>query len=125
LVNGRTDYDFTVTADSLSTGDRFRVVFAKAAAPVTVIPDTDGGDVLKLYPNPVREKLRVVVGVSFSGPYTAAVFNAAGVEVWKQSGIAAGTKTVEVNTAGLRKGVYMLRLTDAKGETRVEKFVRE
>jgi hypothetical protein len=97
----------------------------KAAAPVTVTPDTDGGDALKLYPNPVWEKLRVVVGVSFSGPYTAAVFNAAGVEVWKKSGIAAGTKTVDVSTSAFLSGLYTLVLTDAKGETQVEKFVRE
>jgi hypothetical protein len=124
-VNGRTDYDFTVTADSLSTGDRFRVVFAKAAAPVTVIPDTDGGDVFKLYPNPVREKLKVAVQLSTSGPFGLQVFDASGSEVWRRTGIASGTKTVEVNTAGLQNGVYMLVLTDAKGKTQVEKFVRE
>jgi hypothetical protein len=104
---------------------QFAVHLADAAPPVTVIPDTDCGDALKLYPNPVGEKLRVVVGVSFSGPYTAEVFNAAGVEVWKKSGISAGTKTVEVGTSALRSGVYALVLTDAKGDTRVEKFVRE
>jgi hypothetical protein len=124
-VNGTTDYDFSVGADSLSTGDRFRVVFAKAAAPVVVTPDTDGGEALRLYPNPVREMLRVAVGVSVTGPFTATVFNAAGVEVWKKSGIAAGTKTVDVGTSALKSGVYTLVLTDAKGETRVEKFVKE
>ena len=124
-LKGVTDNAFAVTADSLSTGDRFEVVFRQAAPPVTVIPDTDCGDALKLYPNPVGEKLRVVVGVSFSGPYTAEVFNAAGVEVWKKSGISAGTKTVEVGTSALRSGVYALVLTDAKGDPRVEKFVRE
>ena len=124
-VNGTTDYDFTVGADSLSTGDRFRVVFAKAAAPVVVTPDTDGDEALRLYPNPVRDRLRVAVGVSVTGPFTATVFNAAGVEVWMKSGIAAGTKTVDVGTSALKSGVYTLVLTDAKGETRVEKFVKE
>jgi autotransporter-associated beta strand protein len=124
--NGTTDYDFTVGADSLSTGDRFRVVFAKAAAPVVVEPDGPSGNSgLKMYPNPVRDRLRVAVGVSVSGPFTAAVFNAAGVEVWKKPGIAAGTKTVDVSTSTLRSGVYTLVLTDAKGETWVEKFVKE
>jgi hypothetical protein len=124
-LKGRTDHPFTVTADSLSTGDRFLVVFRRAAAPVVVTPDTDGGEALRLYPNPVRDRLRVAVGASFSGPYTAAVFNAAGVEVWKKSGIPAGTKTVDVSTSAFLSGLYTLVLTDAKGDTRVEKFVRE
>jgi hypothetical protein len=124
-LTGKTDHPFTVTADSLSTGDRFLVVFRRAAAPVVVTPDTDGGEALRLYPNPVRDRLRVAVGASFSGPYTAAVFNAAGVEVWKKSGIPAGTKTVDVSTSAFLSGLYTLVLTDAKGDTRVEKFVRE
>jgi hypothetical protein len=124
-LKGVTDHSFTVTADSLSTGDRFEVVFRQAAAPVTVIPDTDGGDVFKLYPNPVREKLKVAVQLSTSGPFGLQVFDASGSEVWRRTGIASGTKTVEVNTAGLQNGVYMLVLTDAKGKTQVEKFVRE
>jgi len=125
LMNGRTDYDFTVTADSLSTGDRFLVVFSKAAAPVVVTTDTDGGEALRLYPNPVREKLKVSVNTSASGSMMIQVFDASGSEVWRRTGIAAGTKTVEVNTAGLRNGVYTLALTDAEGRVRVEKFVRE
>jgi hypothetical protein len=92
---------------------------------VVVTPDTDGGEALRLYPNPVRDRLRVAVGVSVTGPFTATVFNAAGVEVWKRSGIAAGTKTVDVGTSTLQTGVYTLVLTDAKGETKVEKFVKE
>ena len=124
-LKGVTDHSFTVTADSLSTGDRFEVVFRQAAAPVTVIPATDGGDLFKLYPNPVREKLKVAVQLSTSGPFSLQVFDASGSEVWRRTGIASGTKTVEVNTAGLQNGVYMLRLTDAKGEARVEKFERE
>jgi hypothetical protein len=38
-LKGDTDHAFTVTADSISTGDRFMVVFRRAAAPVVVMPD--------------------------------------------------------------------------------------
>ncbi len=119
-------YDFSVTADSASTGDRFLIVFSKAAAPVVVEPDVSaGGSGLKLYPNPVRENLRVSVNVNVAGSYTVQVYNATGGQVWSQTGIAAGTRRVEVNTSSLNSGLYTLVLTDAKGGTIVEKFVKE
>jgi hypothetical protein len=119
-------YDFSVTADSASTGDRFLVVFSTAAAPVVVEPDVSaGGSGLKLYPNPVRDNLRVFVNVNVAGSYTVQVYNAAGGQVWSQTGIAAGTRRVDVNTSSLNSGLYTLVLTDAKGGTIVEKFVKE
>jgi hypothetical protein len=125
-LTGRTDHPFTVTADSLSTGDRFLVVFRRAAAPVVVTPDRDGnGAGLKLYPNPVRNDLQVSVSVSMTGPYMVQVVSGSGEPVWMRTGIASGTKRVEINTSNLVSGVYHLVLTDAQGGRTVRKFVKE
>jgi hypothetical protein len=115
-----------VTSDSLSTGDRFLVVFRRAAAPVVVTPDRDGnGAGLKLYPNPVRNDLQVSVSVSMTGPYTVQVVSGSGEPVWMRTDIASGTKRVEINTSGMVSGVYHLVLTDAQGVRTVKKFVKE
>jgi hypothetical protein len=125
-LTGKTDHPFTVTADSLSTGDRFLVVFRRAAAPVVVTPDRDGNTTgLKLYPNPVRENLQVSVNVSMTGPYTVQVVSGSGEPVWMRTGIASGTKRMEINTSNLVSGVYHLVLTDAQGGRTVKKFVKE
>ena len=125
-LSGTEGYDFSVTPDSASIGDRFMVVFSKAAAPVVVAPDVPvSTKSLTLYPNPVRGKLQVAVNLSEVGLYSVQVYNAAGGEVWQRSGIASGTKTVEINTSGMVNGLYHLVLTDAKGATIVEKFVKE
>jgi hypothetical protein len=125
-LKGDTDHAFAVTADSLSTGDRFMVVFSRAAAPVVVIPDTDADAAgLKLYPNPVRDNLRVQMGVSASGPYTLQVIGISGESVWMRTGIASGTKPVQINTSGMVSGVYHLVLTDGQGVRTVKKFVKE
>ena len=79
----------------------------------------------KLYPNPVRDRLQVVLGEDSAGVYSIAVFNAAGVQILKKSGIYSGTKTAEVNTSILKSGLYTLVLTDASSAARVEKFVKE
>jgi predicted outer membrane repeat protein len=123
---GVTEIDFTVTADSASTGDRFMVVFSRAAAPVVVIPDTDADAAgLKLYPNPVRNNLQVAVNVSMTGPYSIQVISGNGEPVWMRSGIASGTKRVAINTSGMVSGVYHLVLTDGQGVRTVKKFVKE
>jgi hypothetical protein len=125
-LKGKTDHAFTVTSDSLSTGDRFLVVFRRAAAPVVVTPDRDANSTgLKLYPNPVRENLQVSVNVSMTGPYTVQVVSGSGEPVWMRTGIASGTKRVEINTSGMVSGVYHLVLTDAQGVRTVKKFVKE
>jgi hypothetical protein len=125
-LKGKTDHAFTVTADSLSTGDRFMVVFSRTVAPVVVIPDTDANAAgLKLYPNPVRNELQVVVNVSMTSPYSIQVISGNGEPVWMRSGIASGTKRVAINTSGMVSGVYHLVLTDGQGGRTVKKFVKE
>jgi hypothetical protein len=119
-------YDFSVTSDSASTGDRFMVLFSKAASPVVVTPEQPASTKkLTLYPNPVRGKLQLSVNLNESGPYSVQVFNMAGSEVWRQSGIAEGTRIVDINTSALGAGVYSLVLTNARGGMIVEKFVKE
>jgi len=91
-----------------------------------VIPDTDADAAgLKLYPNPVRDNLRVQMGVSASGPYTLQVIGISGESVWMRTGIASGTKPVQINTSGMVSGVYHLVLTDGQGGRMVKKFVKE
>jgi hypothetical protein len=125
-LKGKTDHAFTVTADSLSTGDRFMVVFSRTVAPVVVIPDTDANAAgLKLYPNPVRNDLQVAVNVSMTGPYSIQVISGNGEPVWMRSGIASGTKRVAINTSYMVSGVYHLVLTDGQGVRMVKKFVKE
>jgi len=125
-MNGTTDHDLTVTADSASTGDRFMVVFSNATSRISVEPDLPAdGTVLKLYPNPVRDILRVTVNVSLASPYTIQVYNTAGSAIWKKSGIAAGTKTMDISTMSLASGVYTLVMTDSTGGKMVKKFAKE
>ena len=125
-LKGLTDHPFTVTSDSMSTGDRFMVVFSRKASPVTVTPeDVVSAGQLKLYPNPVRRHLRLFMDVSDAGPYTMRIFDAAGVQVWMRSGVTAEKKEMEINTSSLRSGVYRLVLTDAAGGRRVRSFVKE
>jgi hypothetical protein len=125
-LKGDTYFPFTVTPDSMSTGERFLVVFSKVAAPVVVAPDLPTQtNRLSVYPNPVREHLKVVINLDMPQPFRLQVFDASGTEVWRQPSLAAGTRMVDINTSAFNSGMYTIVLTDAKGMTTVAKFIRE
>ncbi len=125
-LKGDTYFPFTVTPDSMSTGERFLVVFSKVAAPVVVAPDLPTPtNRLSVYPNPVREHLKVVINLDMPQPFRLQVFDASGTEVWRRPSLAAGTRTVDINTSAFNSGMYTIVLADAKGMTTVAKFIRE
>ena len=120
---GSRSYDFTVTDDSLSTGDRFTVQLSR---PLTQSLSPEGSSLrqgLRLHPNPARDLLRVTLGVSRAGATLLQVFDARGVELLRGDLDASGSADVDVSR--LPSGLYTLLLTDAKGEKTVGKFVRE
>ena len=124
-ADGIQSYDFTVTDDSLSTGDRFMVLFSKPST-LTVPPDASaGGAGLRLYPNPVRARLRVSMGVGSAGPAMLQIFDAKGVEVMRRKVSAAGSVSADVDVSLMKGGLYTLLLTDGQGGKSVGKFVKE
>jgi hypothetical protein len=124
-ADGIESYDFTVTDDSLSTGDRFMVLFSKPST-LTVPPDASaGGAGLRLYPNPVRARLRVSMGVGSAGPAMLQVFDAKGMEVMRRKVGASGSAPAEIDVSGLPSGLYTVTLTEERGGMTVGKFFRE
>jgi hypothetical protein len=122
---GESSYGFTVTDDSLSTGDRFTVLIAKPTTQ-TVSPDGPSvGEGLRLHPNPARGMLRVSLDVSGAGPLTMQVFDATGAEVIRRNMGAATSGRVDIDVSRLKAGLYTLLVTDALGTKTMGRFVRE
>jgi hypothetical protein len=125
-MKGITRYSFEVNADSLSSGDRFMVVFSKAASPITVTPEpSDNGRNLIIYPNPVKDRLKVHVKSDDRGGYGLKILNMNGSLILQRSGLNGQSGTIEVNTSAIAKGVYQLVVTNAAGQSMVETFVKE
>ena len=84
------------------------------------------GRSLTVYPNPVVGRMQVFIsGAGNAKPYTAKIVDASGRSVWQRSGIASGTRSLDVSTANLKSGVYNLVLSDAGGQISVIKFVKQ
>jgi hypothetical protein len=118
------DIDFTVGADSASSGGRFMVVFgAKAGAGVQAAEPGNTGT-LKVFPNPVAGSSSVSVTLDASkAPWNLRVLDPLGRSVWQQTGVSA--PRIEIPVSGLSRGIYHLVATDATGTRTVSDIVRQ
>jgi hypothetical protein len=124
-LKGVTDHAFAVTADSLSTGDRFMIVLAKSAS--TGNGTTEPGEALKLnpYPNPVVPGLPVRVDLEAGrAPWDMQLIDATGRLVWKRTVKDATEMQVRIDMSRMGSGVYQLLMTDGKGQRIVSRVVK-
>jgi hypothetical protein len=125
-LQGITTQDFQVTADSLSTGDRFMVVFSKSATNNGQSPDDIAASAgVKLFPNPVRRQLRLRLDATSSGTYSVSIINSAGARVWQRESISEDIRQLDINTSALPAGLYRLSVIDAQGLRRIQTFVKD
>jgi hypothetical protein len=115
-----------VTADSTSSGDRFKIVFAKATSNGggTVEP----GEVPKMnpYPNPVVSGLPVRVDIDGTkAPWELKLMDMNGRTVWQQTVKDPASRRVDIDMSRMSTGVYQLLMTDGKGVQSVSRLVKQ
>jgi hypothetical protein len=119
-------YDFAVTADSASSGDRFQIVFAKTAT--NGGGTAEPGDVSKRnpYPNPVVSGVPVRVDIDGAkAPWSLQLIDVAGRTVWQQAVKDPAQRRVDIDMSRMGAGVYQLLMTDGKGVQSVSRLVKQ
>jgi hypothetical protein len=96
--------------------DNFSVTTGSGGNP-SAINAPDGWGEVKLFPNPVSDKLTVQCAAAFS---RLGIYKADGREVYREN--ISGTSAV-INTSGFDKGVYLLQLRDESGACVTRKFI--
>jgi hypothetical protein len=83
------------------------------------------GAELNVYPNPVKGgQLQVSVSNLTTGVYNISLYNAAGQKAaTKQISYEGGSAVVDMNVASLANGIYIMHLTNDKGETIAEQKI--
>lgn len=117
--------EFTATADSSSTGERFIVVFTKSASTGNVTAEP--GEVIRMtpYPNPVVQGLPVRVDLEARrAPWDMQLIDATGRQVWKRTVKDAAEMQVRIDMSRMGSGVYQLLMTDGKGQRIVSRVVK-
>lgn len=124
---GITRYRFTVSSESMSTGDRFMVVFGSRNNGSGVTPEgVSGSPELRLFPNPATNRLSVRYAVAAGGSLSLKVYDARGALVMERSvEDRSGAGVLELNTSALPGGLYRVLLTDAAGSNQTQSFIRQ
>lgn len=118
------DIDFTVGADSASSGGRFMVVFGAKAGVGAQTAEPGNAGTLKVFPNPVAGSSAVSVTLDAAkAPWSLRVLDQLGREVWQQTGVSA--PRIEIPVSGFSRGIYHLVATDATGTRTVSDIVRQ
>jgi len=118
------DIDFTVGADSASSGGRFMVVFGARSGGGVQTEEPGHTGVLKVFPNPVAGTSSVSVALDATkAPWHLSMIDALGRSVWQQTGVSA--PRIEIPVSGLSRGIYHLVATDATGTRTVSDIVRQ
>lgn len=108
-------YDFSIDANTASSGDRFRIVFrAKGIVPPS---DIDPKHTINLYPNPIKagESLNIQMHNKEAGKYTVLVYTLTGVQVHQEVILHAGgnaVQNIKLNSS-LSAGTYLVNILDA------------
>jgi hypothetical protein len=125
-ISQPTVFDFKVTADSASIGDRFMVVFGGSGASGQT-PEP-GGPVavgLRVHPNPVSGTMPLTVTIDPSrGPWNLWLTDLSGRVVWQQAGLQPASGRSQIRMSAFGSGVYQLVATDGSGQRSITRIVR-
>jgi len=121
-----TNVDFSVTADSASTGDRFQIVFTKSASHGGGTAEPAEAGRMNPYPNPVVSVVPVRVDIDGTkAPWSLQLMDAGGRTVWRQTVKDPGQRRVDIDMSRMATGVYQLLMTDGKGTQSVSRLLKQ
>ncbi|HAH25106.1 MAG TPA: hypothetical protein DCL77_15340 [Prolixibacteraceae bacterium] len=118
------DGTYQVKLNAVAGGD-----FSEYTQEVVVMNSITGttiinGSELKIYPNPVKELLRINFGNPVQGSLFIDILNIAGQKVYSQVLKADGFNQAAVNIQHLRSGIYFLRITNGQYLIADRKFIK-
>jgi PKD repeat protein len=115
-------YDVTLKAVSGTDFTEYsqKVEVLKSVTKVVKIENPE----LDVYPNPVKDVLKIKFGNPVEGNIQIGIMNIAGKSVYSQSINADGLIQTEVNVNQLNPGIYFLRIMNGKNRIADRKFVK-
>jgi len=76
-------------------------------------------------PNPVKDVLNITLGDEIEEIYSIRVLSLEGTQLIKKEGISGNRNTISLNAGSLSNGIYIAKLTDANGNTLIQRFVKQ
>ena len=81
---------------------------------------------MSIYPNPVQSKLNITLaGATTGSVYNLKITTATGKVAFAKADMLVSGKLITLDASSLAAGVYMIELTDSKGNKLMDKFVKQ
>jgi PKD repeat protein len=115
-------YDVTLKAVSGSNSSEFtqQVVVLKSITGTAVINKSE----LSIFPNPVKDMLKINLGNTVEGTMNVEIMNIAGKRAYSQQIKSEGYNNLDINVQHLKSGIYFLRVTNGKYLVTDRKFIK-
>ncbi|MBV5312675.1 MAG: PKD domain-containing protein [Prolixibacteraceae bacterium] len=115
-------YNITLKAVSGSDSSEYsqQVVVMKSVTGTNIINKSE----LEIYPNPVKEMLKINFGNPVEGNLNIEIMNIAGQRAFAQQLKTDGLNQATINVQHLKSGIYFLRLTNGKYLITDRKFIK-
>jgi hypothetical protein len=79
-----------------------------------------------IYPNPVKDQINLIITTANSESITVSVLDLGGKTISTLTKNAtSGDNLIQLNTANLASGNYLLKVVNGKGEVSLQKFVKQ
>ena len=116
LNGSRNNYDFT-DANPLPGNNFYRLKmvdkFGRVSYSKTLVFDGGLGAAIKIYPNPAKDHLTIVISGRVAQNYQLVLFSASGQTVYQRSVMQATQETVNLNrNTNMKPGIYMLKVNN-------------
>jgi hypothetical protein len=96
-------------------------VVAAGVTAATILKESE----FKIFPNPVRDVLRIYSGASLSGNLFIEIMNIAGQKIYAQPIDGDKLNSSEINISHLKSGIYFLRITNGRTLLADRKFIKD
>jgi len=115
-------YDVTLKAISGSNSSEFtqQVVVLKSVTGTAVINKSELG----IFPNPVKDMLKINFGNPVEGTMNVEIMNIAGKRAYSQQVKPESSNNIEIDVRHLKSGIYFLRITNGKLLITDRKFIK-
>lgn len=102
---------------------------SESSQQVVVMKSVTGTDIivrseLEIYPNPVKEMLKINLGNSVQGNLYLEIMNITGQRIYAQQLNIQGSSQTEINVQQLHSGIYFLRITNGRYLIANRKFIK-
>jgi len=115
-------YDVTLKAVSGSNSSEYtqQIVVLKSITGTDIINKSELG----IYPNPVKDMLKINFGNPVEGTMNIEIMNIAGKRAYLQQINSEGYNHIDINVQHLKSGIYFLRVTNGKYLITDRKFIK-